>query len=99
MRAGAADSQIFDMSEERLAVAVDALLDDLVGSGVEVGLQVAVIRNGRTLVDAARGAADPRTGAPVDRDMLFWAGSTTKGVATFGGAYPRRARRSHRRHA
>jgi CubicO group peptidase (beta-lactamase class C family) len=70
------------MKEERLAVRVDALLDDLVGRGVEVGLQVAVIQNGRTLVDAARGVADPLIGAPVDPGTLFWAGSTAKGVAT-----------------
>jgi CubicO group peptidase (beta-lactamase class C family) len=70
------------MKEERLAVAVDALLDDLVDRGVEVGLQVAVIQNGRTLVDAARGIADLRTAAPVEADTLFWAGSTAKGVAT-----------------
>ena len=67
---------------EQLAAAVDALLDDLIGSGTEVGLQVAVIHRGRTLVDAARGVADPRTGAPVERDTLFWAGSTAKGVAS-----------------
>ena len=36
---------------EKLAAAVGALLDELVDSGVEVGLQVAVIRHGRTLVD------------------------------------------------
>ncbi|TWF75854.1 CubicO group peptidase (beta-lactamase class C family) [Pseudonocardia hierapolitana] len=69
------------MSEERLAAAVDALLDELVGSGAEAGLQVAVIRHGRTLVDAARGVADPRTAAPVEPGTLFWAGSTAKGVA------------------
>ncbi len=69
------------MSEERLATAVDALLDELVGSGAEVGLQVAVIRNGRTVVDAAHGVADPLTAAPVDPGTLFWAGSTAKGVA------------------
>jgi CubicO group peptidase (beta-lactamase class C family) len=69
------------VSEESLAPAVDALLDELVGSGAEVGLQVAVIRHGRTLVDAARGVADPRTGAPVEPGTLFWAGSTAKGVA------------------
>jgi nitroimidazol reductase NimA-like FMN-containing flavoprotein (pyridoxamine 5'-phosphate oxidase superfamily) len=34
------------MSEEHLAHAVDALVDDLIGSGVEVGLQVVVIRGG-----------------------------------------------------
>jgi CubicO group peptidase (beta-lactamase class C family) len=70
------------MGEESLAAAVDTLLDELIGSGTEVGLQVSVIRNGRTLVDAARGVADPRTGAPVDPDTLFWAASTAKGVAT-----------------
>ena len=70
------------MSEGHLAVAVDELLDVLIGSGAEVGLQVAVIRDGRTLVDAARGVADPRRGEPVDRGTLFWSGSTAKGVAT-----------------
>ncbi|MPY92179.1 MAG: serine hydrolase [Acidimicrobiia bacterium] len=70
------------MREDHLAPAVDALLDDVVGSGQEVGAQVAVIRNGHTLVDTARGVSDPRTGAPVDRDTLFWAGSTAKGIAS-----------------
>jgi CubicO group peptidase (beta-lactamase class C family) len=62
-------------------VAIDDLLDSLVGTGAEIGLQVAVIQDGHTLVDAARGVADPRTGAPVDPATLFWAGSTAKGVA------------------
>lgn len=69
------------MSEKHLAAAVDALLDELVDSGAEVGLQVAVVRDGRTLVDVARGVADPRTASPVDSGTLFWAGSTAKGVA------------------
>jgi CubicO group peptidase (beta-lactamase class C family) len=69
------------VSEQRLAAAVDTLLDELVGSGAEVGLQVAVVRDGRTVVDAARGVADPRTGSPVEPGTLFWAGSTAKGVA------------------
>jgi CubicO group peptidase (beta-lactamase class C family) len=62
------------VSEKRLAAAVDALLDELVGSGAEVGLQVAVIRNGRTVVDAAV-ASDgstpvrPEPGSPLDRAM------------------------------
>ena len=70
------------MSEAHLAAAIDALLDDVVGSGQEVGVQVAVIRNGHTLVEAARGASDARTGALVERDTLFWAGSTAKAVAS-----------------
>jgi CubicO group peptidase (beta-lactamase class C family) len=69
------------VSEKRLGTAADALLNELVGSGAEVGLQIAVVRNGRTVVDAARGVADPRTAAPVDPGTLFWAGSTAKGVA------------------
>src|SRR5918995_3917188 len=70
------------MRDDHLGSAVDALLDDVVGSGQEVGVQVAVIQNGHTLVDTARGVSDPRTGAPVDRDTLFWAGSTAKGIAS-----------------
>jgi CubicO group peptidase (beta-lactamase class C family) len=70
------------MSEEHLPVAVDAVLDDAIGTGAEVGLQVVVIREGRVLVDTARGMADPRTGACVDGDTLFWAASTAKGVAS-----------------
>jgi CubicO group peptidase (beta-lactamase class C family) len=69
------------VSEESLGPAIRALLDELIDSGAELGLQVAVIRHGRTLVDAARGVADPRTAAPVEPGTLFWAGSTAKGVA------------------
>jgi CubicO group peptidase (beta-lactamase class C family) len=69
------------VSEESLGPAIGALLDELIDSGAELGLQVAVIRHGRTLVDAARGVADPRTAAPVEPGTLFWAGSTAKGVA------------------
>jgi CubicO group peptidase (beta-lactamase class C family) len=70
------------MDDARLAAAIDEVLDELVGSGVEVGIQVAVIHHGRVLVDAAVGMADPATGAPVDEHTLFWAGSTAKGVAS-----------------
>ncbi len=47
-------------------------------------MQVAVIRNGHTLVDTARGVSDPHTGAPVDRNILFWAGSTARGLHPTG---------------
>lgn len=70
------------MNAQSLASAVDGLLDELVTSGAEVGLQVAVIRHGRTVVDVVRGVADTRTGAPVEPGTLFWAGSTAKGVAS-----------------
>ena len=78
------------MSDQHLAVAVDALLDGVIASGLEVGLQVAVIRDGRTLVDTARGVADPRTGAPVDRDTLFWVHG--QGCGGLGGPRSRRTR-------
>jgi CubicO group peptidase (beta-lactamase class C family) len=70
------------MSDDRFAAAVDAVLEELVESGAEIGLQVAVIQDGDTLVDAACGVADPSTGAAVDGSTLFWAGSTAKGVAS-----------------
>lgn len=70
------------MSEDALRRHLDDFLDQVVGSGSEVGVQVAVLRCGRIVVDAARGVADPRSGVRVTGDTLFWAGSTAKGVAT-----------------
>jgi CubicO group peptidase (beta-lactamase class C family) len=61
---------------------VQAAMDELVAAGAEVGLQVAVIKDGRVAVDACSGVADPRTGVPVTGDTLFWAASTAKGVAS-----------------
>ncbi|MDQ6928328.1 MAG: beta-lactamase family protein [Actinomycetota bacterium] len=92
MSSTAASRQIIDMPEDHLAAAVDALLDDAVGSGQEVGVQVAVIRNGHTLVDTARGASDPRTGAPVDRDTLFLGRLHRQGGGVLSGARPHRTR-------
>ena len=53
----------------------------MVASGAEIGLQVAVLRNGRVAAEAVSGVADPRTGAAVRADTLFYAASTAKGVA------------------
>jgi CubicO group peptidase (beta-lactamase class C family) len=61
---------------------VQDVLDELVASGAEDGLQVAVLHHGRVVVDAVAGLADPRTGRPVAPDTLFFAASTAKGVAT-----------------
>jgi CubicO group peptidase (beta-lactamase class C family) len=61
---------------------IQAVMDALVTSGAEIGLQVAVIKNGRVVVDAAHGVADPRTGVAVAGDTLFHAASTAKGVAS-----------------
>lgn len=57
-------------------------MDALVASGAETGIQVAVMKNGRVVVDGVSGVADPRTGAVVSSDTLFYAASTAKGVAS-----------------
>jgi CubicO group peptidase (beta-lactamase class C family) len=59
-----------------------AAIDELVASGVETGIQVAVLHEGRVVVDAVAGLADPRTAEPVAASTLFFAASTGKGVAT-----------------
>ncbi len=69
-------------SEERAQAQIQACVDELIGSGVEVGLQVVVTRQGGVVVDVVGGQADPRTGAAVAPDSLFYAASTGKGVAT-----------------
>ncbi|HXT34037.1 MAG TPA: hypothetical protein VN837_00550 [Chloroflexota bacterium] len=38
------------MNEERAQVEIQATIDELVASGAEIGLQVAVIKNGRVVV-------------------------------------------------
>lgn len=62
---------------------VQRVLDDLVQSGQEVGLQVAAYIGEDLVVDAWSGVADEATGRLVDGDTLFTTWSTTKGfVAT-----------------
>lgn len=60
---------------------VQAALDELVASGAEQGLQVAVYRHGRQIVDAVAGVADPTTGRVVTVDTPFFSYSIGKGVA------------------
>lgn len=60
---------------------VQQLLDSIVESGEETGLQVAAFVDGRQVVDAWAGMADPATGRRVDGDTLFTSWSTTKGFA------------------
>jgi CubicO group peptidase (beta-lactamase class C family) len=43
---------------------VQSTVDQLVESGAERGIQVAVYRNGEQVVDAVAGIADPTTGRP-----------------------------------
>ena len=59
---------------------VREVLDDLIGSGVELGLQVAAYKDGALAVDAWAGLADEASGKPVDGDTLFTVFSTTKGI-------------------
>ena len=55
-------------------------LDELIASGVEVGLQVAAWHHGELVVDTWAGLADVASGRPVDGDTLFTSFSCTKGV-------------------
>jgi CubicO group peptidase (beta-lactamase class C family) len=68
------------MADIALQSAVQALLDELVTDGDEVGLQAAVIKDGALVADAQSGVADPAGGEPVSAGTLFFAGSTAKGV-------------------
>jgi CubicO group peptidase (beta-lactamase class C family) len=61
---------------------VQEAIDRLVESGTERGLQVAVYRDGRQIVDAVAGVADPATGRPVTSDTPFFSYSIGKGVAS-----------------
>ncbi|WP_404870101.1 serine hydrolase domain-containing protein [Kitasatospora griseola] len=59
---------------------VQQAIDQLVESGEELGIQVAVYRHGEKAVDAVAGVADPATGRPVASDTPFFSASTGKGV-------------------
>jgi CubicO group peptidase (beta-lactamase class C family) len=60
---------------------VQQSIDQLVESGAERGLQVAVYQNGNLIVDAVAGIADPASGRPVTSDTPFFSYSIGKGVA------------------
>jgi len=60
---------------------VHHLLQDLIASGQEIGLQVAAYVDGQLVVDTWAGLADPDTGRMVDGETLFTSWSTTKGFA------------------
>src|SRR6266508_2446450 len=61
---------------------VQEAIDELVGSGAERGMQVAVYRHGEQVVDAVAGAADPATGRPVTSDTPFYCYSVGKGATS-----------------
>lgn len=55
-------------------------LKQIVASGEELGLQVAVYHRGRLVIDAWAGLADVDMGRRVDGETLFTVFSTTKGI-------------------
>jgi CubicO group peptidase (beta-lactamase class C family) len=59
---------------------VQEAIDELVDSGAERGVQVAVYRNGELLVEAVAGVADPATGRAVTPDTPFYNFSIGKGA-------------------
>ncbi|MEV0584423.1 serine hydrolase domain-containing protein [Nonomuraea sp. NPDC050310] len=59
---------------------VQGLADELVDSGAERGIQVAVYRDGQQVVDVVAGVADPETGRPVTPDTPFYNFSIGKGA-------------------
>jgi CubicO group peptidase (beta-lactamase class C family) len=70
------------VDEGQVRVKIHAAVNELVSSGAEIGLQVAVIKDGRVVVDAVGAVADVRTGVSVSPETLFFAASTAKGVAS-----------------
>ncbi len=60
---------------------IQHIIDNLVDSGEEVGLQVAAYHNGKLIADCWSGTADEKTGSKVNGDTLFTCWSTTKGWA------------------
>jgi len=59
---------------------VQSLIDGLVESGTENGLQAAVYLRGELVVDAVAGVADPADNRPVTPDTVFYCASAMKGV-------------------
>src|SRR5882762_6441917 len=56
-------------------------IDDLVDSGAERGIQVAVYHHGELVLDAVAGIADPSTGRRVESGTPFYNFSIVKGAA------------------
>src|SRR5919107_3833736 len=61
---------------------IQKVIDELVDSGAERGVQVAVYRDGEQVVDAVAGVADPGSGRPVDPGTVFYNYSIGKGAAS-----------------
>jgi CubicO group peptidase (beta-lactamase class C family) len=61
---------------------VKDVIEELVGSGAERGVQVAVYHRGEQVVDAVAGVADPASGLPVDAGTVFYNYSIGKGATS-----------------
>jgi CubicO group peptidase (beta-lactamase class C family) len=61
---------------------IQKVVDELVASGAERGVQVAVYQGGEQVVDVVAGVADPATGRPVDPGTVFYNFSIGKAAAS-----------------
>jgi CubicO group peptidase (beta-lactamase class C family) len=61
---------------------VQKAIDELVDSGAERGVQVAVYQGGEQVVDAVAGVADPASGRPVTAGTVFYNYSVGKGATS-----------------
>jgi CubicO group peptidase (beta-lactamase class C family) len=61
---------------------VQKAIDQMVESGAERGMQVAAYRDGKLVVDAVAGIADPESGRPVTSDTPFYNFSIGKAAAS-----------------
>ncbi|BAI74815.1 beta-lactamase (plasmid) [Azospirillum sp. B510] len=60
---------------------VQRAIDDAIAAGQEIGVQVAAYLDGKLVIDAWGGLADPASGRKVDGETLFNVFSVTKAVA------------------
>jgi CubicO group peptidase (beta-lactamase class C family) len=61
---------------------IQKAIHELIDTGAETGVQVAVVRHGTVVADVSGGVADLATGCPVSPGTLFWAASTAKGMVS-----------------
>jgi CubicO group peptidase (beta-lactamase class C family) len=70
------------VSNDHLQQMLQDCVDELTNAGSEIGVQVAVMHEGELVASVADGLADPLTDRATDPETLFWAASTSKGVAS-----------------
>lgn len=77
---GSACTNVAQAGDPAANAKVKAVLDELVKTGPEVGLQVAAYLNDKLVIDTWAGLADEEQKKPVDGETMFMLSSTTKGV-------------------